>query len=87
MKNMFNIGIGLLILLVVLLIVGQDSVLSVPHNVYRDVSNVGRSLEHDFTSSDMHQSNYDVLGLINRDDNQNYNDNNSQISDYLMEFN
>jgi hypothetical protein len=97
MKNLFNIGIGLLIILVVLLMIGQNNILSIPEELLHDAESVGGDLmndvesvggnllndvEGDFSSPNMHSSNFDVLNILSS----NGNDSNDKISSHLFDL-
>ena len=60
MNKLLNIGVGLLIILVVLLMVGQNNLLDVPEELLRDTMDVGMDIgtdiERDFETRDMHSS-------------------------------
>ena len=90
MNKLLNIGVGLLIILVVLLMVGQNNLLDVPEELLRDTMdvgmNVGTDIERDFETRDMHSSDYDVLGLINSQNVSNFYDDNNDISSHLFDL-
>lgn len=90
MNKLLNIGVGLLIILVVLLMVGQNNLLDVPEELLRDTMdvgmNVGTDIERDFETRDMHSSDYDVLGLINSQKVSNFYDDNNVISSHLFDL-
>nr|QFG75153.1 MAG: hypothetical protein [Megaviridae environmental sample] len=90
MNKLLNIGVGLLIILVVLLMVGQNNLLDVPEELLRDTvdvgMNVGTDIERDFETRDMHGSDYDVLGLINSQKVSNFYDDNNVISSHLFDL-
>ena len=90
MNKLLNIGVGLLIILVVLLMVGQNNLLDVPEELLRDTMdvgmNVGTDIERDFETRDMHSSDYDVLGLINSQKVSTFYDDNNEISSHLFDL-
>ena len=90
MNKLLNIGVGLLIILVVLLMVGQNNLLDVPEELLRDTVDVGMDIgtdiERDFETRDMHSSDYDVLGLINSQKVSNFYDDNNVISSHLFDL-
>ena len=90
MNNSFNIGIGLLIILVILLMIGQNNLLELPVDIFEDVVDVGEhgfdDLESDFLTKDMHGSDYDVLGLINTHNVTNFYDDNNDVANHLFDL-
>ena len=80
MNSLTNIGIGLLIILVILLMVGQNNILDVPEDIFNTAVETGESVENDFLTKDMSGSNYDVLGLLNSQNVTNFYDDNIELS-------
>lgn len=86
MNNLTNIGVGLLIILVILLMISQNNILELPEEVFNSVEETGEYVENDFLTKDMNGSNYDVLGLLNSQNVTNFYDDNNQVSNHLFDL-